>query len=261
MTYTIFDFDKTLVKGHSFASHNRNNYPAGDTKEVQEAIYNAGKAYAATEKKIDVEKIFKHDGANISAIATYHNNPAFIAGVVSVLLGKELKYSETRRHPRDPIAIDTYTIEGCEPFRICYIPAVGDAFAAAKKELEKKGKNAQITFLRETLGISAASVVDFYDDDSGNVDAVGKLPNTNGFLVSGSKPAFEIVRPHRALPDDSDEEDLGDEWDFGTAVKSVKALGMGGGGAAFFKSPRCAAGSGSGVASSPVKARTPGRIG
>ena len=54
----------------------------------------------------------KHDELQTSAIATYHNNPAFIAGNVAALLNKKLTLAETRHSKAPTVAIDIYTIEG-----------------------------------------------------------------------------------------------------------------------------------------------------
>jgi len=154
----------------------------------------------------------KHDSfAHMSCIATYHNNPSYIAGYVSILLGKELIWKESigsrsGKYNLDgpEVGINIYEVEGCTRiFCISYIPEIGNDFGKCLKQLT--GKNNQINFLRffliENEYITEETRIQFYDDDSENVDKVSYLNfnivsnlidgfDNNAFTISNSEEHY-----------------------------------------------------------------------
>lgn len=93
-----------------------------------------------------IEAVLKHNNNDeLTAIATYHNNPAYIAGYISRILGKELVFQETFYSTQPTTAINVYQVAGIErPFLISYLPDLGDAFQTKMNQLA--GKNNQINF-------------------------------------------------------------------------------------------------------------------
>lgn len=198
----IFDFDQTLTKRHTFGSHDIDWYKGIDGSIDQAEVYEKGKRYADGERKQDIEAYFSHDKENLSTIATCHNNPTFIAGFISRILGKELVLTTTALSETHPVvAINAYTVgpkeEGNPPLLICYIPSVREEFNAAKTLLDETGKNTQILFLRATLKtlglVTDDDVIDFYDDAPNNFEHAKTLPRVNSRLISPKKPQFTIV--------------------------------------------------------------------
>ena len=191
---SIFDFDHTVSIRHTFASHALDLYAKTDAP----FLYQVGKKHALANTKIGIREYLKHDIKELSAIATFHNNPHFIAGYIAHLLGKELIFlkNKTIYSSSEPlIAINFYQIKGVEaPFLISYIPKVGQAFQETMNELT--GKNNQIEFLRRTLlqesWINKKTIIQYYDDSLKNFTAAASLSLINSYLVDDSNPNFMI---------------------------------------------------------------------
>ena len=193
-TYNIFDFDQTLTQHHTFSEFCLYRYPDASIAT------HAGQANAKAYKKKDAELYLKHDLEHFSAIATYHNNPAFIAGFITEVLGKELTFVETVKPVASDApgtAINRYTIADVDtPFFISYISEVGEAFDATINQLT--GKNNQISslkrlFLEEKL-MEESSIINFYEDSKGNFDKASLLKQMNCHLIEASDATFKIVR-------------------------------------------------------------------
>ncbi len=191
---SIFDFDQTLTKQHTFSWHGLESYLSDLSPQV---IYREGIENAHTNMKGGVLAYLKHDVEHLSAIATYHNNPDFAAGFIAGLLGKELILSKTIYSKTNPItAINYYTVDGTKaPFLISYIPAYHEHFKQRLRMLE--GKNDQIMFLRSSLLeerlIEDDTIIDFYDDSDNNFQHAKSLPLINGHLIAARNETFTII--------------------------------------------------------------------
>ncbi|KTC78083.1 hypothetical protein [Legionella brunensis] len=193
----IFDFDLTISKGHTFSSYCLDRIARADF--LEEDIYKLGKKLAVHNIKNGVP--FEHDADHLSAIATYHNNPAFIAGYISHMLGKELKLAETLTSDEPATAINVYTVEGIDrPIFISYLPDMGNAFQAKMAMLQ--GKNNQINFLKKTLiareQITETAIIDFYDDTDTNYVEAQNLEGVNCHFISRTNPNFTIIASQAA---------------------------------------------------------------
>lgn len=185
----IFDFDQTITINHTFAKHAIENALPGQNQ------YDAGRAESKKNIKHGVDDVLKHDEHNLSAIATYHNNPEFVAGNISAILKKELTLIETihktitnpRSSKKTEIAINVYKVAGVEkPFLIAYLPHTGTKFQSAMYILENK--NAQISAIREFWHgkglIKRTDNIDFYEDSETNFNGARSLDYINGYLVA-----------------------------------------------------------------------------
>ena len=190
---TIFDFDKTLTKIHTFKTKRIEKF--GVT--TPDDLIHQGAEDARTNLKDGLIPDISLEGDRLFSIATYHNNPDYVAGYIQTLLGKTITPSEEPiqfSHDGD-IAIKAYRIEGVEkPLLISYIPKQGNDFDAALRKLT--GKNEQIAFLTLTLQakdlMKPRASIDYYDDDSANIDRVKSLENIKAHLVDGPDPAFKV---------------------------------------------------------------------
>lgn len=181
----IFDFDLTLNNVHSFEF---NSLGVESVNESPEYHYQEGVEEAQHTAKTNVPLL--HDESHISAIASHHNNPMFIAGFVAQMLGKKLTYNETY-FPEDNtnIAVDVFSVEGTDrPFLITYITAIDLLFNTIKNSINQK--NDQINLLTSVLlekkQITKNARIDFYDDAELNVDFAKQLPG---------------IVPHKVQPD------------------------------------------------------------
>lgn len=187
---SIFDFDRTVTNIHSFQDTRIEN------DEPTEGWYNLGKKIA-TQGGIreNIALHLEHDANNLSAIATFHNNPAFVAGCIAHTLGKELTLVATHSSSgTPPVAIAEYKIEGAPPFLISYLPYVKPLFKTNMSLLGNK--NSQIEFVRSTLLgrglITESDVIQFYDDSRENYEAASQLLYIQSNLVNGKAGPFII---------------------------------------------------------------------
>lgn len=194
----VFDFDCTLTIEHTFAKRSIENVQA------EQDQYALAKNEGTKNIKRGVDSVLKHDEHDLSAVATYHNNPAFVAGTISTILKKELTLVETIRKTiaegdsanKTDIAINVYRIEGIEkPFLISYLPYTGDEFQSAMRILGNK--NAQISAIRDfwlTKGfINNTDTIDFYEDSRTNYNGARSLGYINGYLVKESDELTVLV--------------------------------------------------------------------
>lgn len=194
---TILDFDQTISIQHTFSEHcldNHQNQSATD-------IYQLGKNHAIQNVKTGIEAVLKHnDDDELTAIATYHNNPTYIAGYVSRILGKELVFQETLYSTQPTTAINVYKVAGIErPFLISYLPDLGSAFQTKMSQLA--GKNNQINFLTQVLNNKGQIdtnnfIINFYDDTQKNHLNAKELSKVNSFLVQGNNSNFSLQEQH-----------------------------------------------------------------
>jgi hypothetical protein len=191
----IFDFDETISVKHTFHDYKME-------KKGHENQYELGKRHAKNNTKSNIDLFFKHnDHQHTCAIATYHNNPQFIAGYVAHILNKELHLENViESHNSPKTSINQYKIEGIDkPFFISYIPETGTAFGQKTKDL--RNKNKQLSALREVLlkeGIILETWdIHFYDDTQKNYDGASELNFVNSYSVTKSK-AFECHLKHKS---------------------------------------------------------------
>ncbi len=177
----VFDFDHTITKKHTFSESGLSALSVG------EANYQHGIKHAQSNIKSNLP--LKHNEDELSAVATYHNNPDFIAGYISVILQKKLTFKEKLVWPNEPnVSINVYQVEGISrPFLISYVPQYGKSFNSAISLLP--GKNKHIELLRKVLfednQISSQSAkINFYDDSINNVELAQELSNVNSYLVN-----------------------------------------------------------------------------
>lgn len=180
----IFDFDLTISVEHTFNSNKIEN--ANDQNQ-----YQLGKQHAKNNTKKGIDHVFKHDDhLNTSAIATYHNNPQYIAGYVAHILDRELILDNIIESSTTPkTSINKYKIQGMDkPFFISYIPDQHSAFQDKINNLQNKNK--QLTALRHVLLnekiIQETSVIHFYDDTEKNYIGARELDFIMSYSVTNS---------------------------------------------------------------------------
>lgn len=176
----IFDFDNTITKRHTFS------YAKLSHAKDKPDSYQQGIKHAQTNSKNNIP--IQHNEHELAAIATYHNNPDYIAGYIAAILQKSLTFKEKIIASNESkVAINVYQVEGTsKPFLISYIPHYGSDFDKAISSLE--GKNTHIELLRTVLfeykHTSSPTVkVNFYDDSQANIHYAKELSNTSAFLV------------------------------------------------------------------------------
>ena len=183
---SFYDFDQTITKQHTFLQARLEAFEG----KPPTYIYNVGKEHAKGNMKADIKTFFKHDKTNLSAIATYHNNHAYVAGFVAVLLGKELTLKSVEIREQI-IGLARYSVADTDlPFFICYI--VGDD--AVRKQQKLLGKNPQINLLRYPIDNinDDRGIINFFDDDLGNYKKAQKLPLITSHWIDAEKEAFVI---------------------------------------------------------------------
>lgn len=192
----VVDFDGTITTQNTYQAHKRTHV----RQEPDLLQYLNGKNFIAYYQKTGVETIIKHDPQNFLTIATHHNNPDFIAGCLAGLLKMELKHNETRDCSTHPaFALDVWETEGLEqPILISFcnkLPAEHTSFI-----LSEPNKNEQIDDIRNFLQINDLiqqdTVLDFYDDSSGNIAAARSLDFVCVHPIAGADPEFrEVFEP------------------------------------------------------------------
>lgn len=209
----FFDFDLTLSIKHTFSDHCVDKVSVDQLNQQ----YSLGKNHAVANLKANIRDFFIHNDNDSSCIATYHNNPDYIAGYVATILGKELTLFDQRLSEATPtIAINYYKVTGlATPLLISYIPLKGSAFNKTIEALSDKNK--QIEFLRDALVarkvIDGDAIIDFYEDDEKNFAAATTLNNIRSHFVNRKGP-FAVVKsalsknitpPAPAVNDDVDD--------------------------------------------------------
>ncbi len=211
----IFDFDCTITKEHTFKKHcieqarDINQYELG--KEIGPDIIAKG-----------IEEKLLHNEQQFSAIATHHNNPEFIAGIVSLILGQKLTLKKQQVSTTSAqVALNIYQVENSnKPFLISYIP-----YKEYSKTLSTLiGKNEQITLIRNTWIkaqlIDKNTKINFYDDDSNNVALACDLSYLNVRQVKVKYGIFTIA----AMYASSKIEPTGDELTSEDSIKTTPEI-------------------------------------
>lgn len=193
---SIFDFDQTISTTHTFPTCKLEALPP------QTDHYELGKKQALFNIKNQADKYLKHDIDSISAIATWHNNPDYIAGYIAILIGKELTLEKTTIADNKFIAVNQYKVAGVgKPFLISYIPQTGMEFQTAIAALVNK--NPQLALLHQIMLeqelIQDDSTIDFYEDTESNYLGAKQLPYIRSHLVDRSD-SFHILETQRMSP-------------------------------------------------------------
>ena len=193
-TYGIFDFDQTLTIQHTFAWYSLDCFNGSFADK-----YAVGEDNSKLNAKKGINVVFKHDLEHISAIATYHNNPLFIAGFVAGLLKKKLAYIKTYTSSTEGTAIDRYSVEGSRvPFLISYITDIEPLFSKIVQRLQIHGKNDQINSLRRIFVneglMDENTIINFYDDTNENFEHAACLTRTTRHLIKRGTDTFTIVQ-------------------------------------------------------------------
>lgn len=203
-TVSIFDFDQTITKNHTFPKNRKEEHTNQDSYGLGLANGRTlGKDNGQENIKEGLFKFFKYDDLHMSVIASHHNNPAFIAGTIAALLETELVKVEPNgtilsgdRIASHAVAIDIYTIKGTnKEFLISYIPEENDVFSERIANIQRK--NRQIHFLQNVLlqrgQITPNTVINFYDDDEANCNmAMKHLPSIYSFHIAATNLKFQI---------------------------------------------------------------------
>jgi len=177
----IFDFDQTISNHHTFHGASvKANKDLNVSLDRQEARIKVGAQKAVSNLKQNLpQELFSLEGANLFAIATYHNNPDYIAGYLQHFLGKNIAPTDEVHYSEEPVvAVRIYKIEGSEkPLLISYLPATGQDFNELMGKLDCK--NNQINLLQkvalEKQIINGSTHYDFFDDSGANITAARKV--------------------------------------------------------------------------------------
>lgn len=183
MRLNIFDFDLTCTNQHTFRTMSANP-DKEDHLIFSQDQYELGKSRFESLKKSNLHEYILHDDTeNCSAIATFHNNPSFIAGFFAAYFGREIVWKDTNCSENSCIAAAQCSIEGINrPFIISYIPEVGARYQLALPIIENKNIQIQ-NILLNNLNNSLPFETYFYDDDPKNVKAAGEFIDVKTLLV------------------------------------------------------------------------------
>ena len=197
--WVISDFDLTLTKSHTFQTR-RFEYFA-DFKPNE--IFNYGFQDSLNFKKNNIPtQLFNFNNDNLLSIATYHNNPDYIAGFMSGILGKRIDVNGviyTHYYNKPGPSIKAYKVEGTDKsLLISYLDAQSGYFNALINSLN--GKDEQLFHLAQVAGwlelVDAKTHCDFFEDTEKNYHIATQfkdLPNFNAHLVSNETPEFVVI--------------------------------------------------------------------
>ena len=194
---SVLDFDLTLTKEHTYRK-SRLDVMQQEGQTAEERI-EIGRQAADNNLKDNLKNtsnpLLSLEGDNVFAIATYHNNPDYIAGYYEAISGKtvtpipdSVKYSEDGK-----VALRQYQVQGIDkPFTVSYIPALGQDYQNIIANLD--GKNEQMNLIQQTFESSALMNHDdpmhLYDDSRPNIEAANTRVNTVAHQIDDHDPAF-----------------------------------------------------------------------
>lgn len=167
---SIFDFDCTLTKEHTFRSTALHGLSPDGLRNHSVEQYQRGWAAQRQLAKANLTDYVKHNDDDFYlCIATYHNNPSFIAGFLSGHFGRELSYVKTDDVGESTV-IASYQLMGVSrPILISCIAATDADFDNALRILSDK--NHQIRQLMQVLATQcdlSSCAINFYDDTPNN---------------------------------------------------------------------------------------------
>jgi hypothetical protein len=206
----IFDFDLTLTQTHTFEEKALDVFDSRlSPQDLMQWGAHEARAIAAGglgNVKEGLNDLLSLEGKNLFCIATYHNNPDFIAGYLQVVLGKEILFTnEFEVSPSGNSAVKTYWVNDPatgtgKPLFISYIPKLGAEFVEARVALINK--NEQINCLEKKLREKGFMVkdtpIDFFDDGERHVLDAQVLGNISTHWVKPGKSPFTILSTYPA---------------------------------------------------------------
>lgn len=172
----VFTFDHTICQRPTFFRFKNNVISYNQIRKSNSHLefqfnptdYQQGKKDAISTVKTGIQPFLLHDKHYVSAIATFHCYPDYIAGYIATILGKELTRIDEHSPPTNPYEntlIAAYQIEGVErPFLISYINPMQDRQSALRV---LGSKTTQILQLRQVMvdndWVSADEPVHLYE--------------------------------------------------------------------------------------------------
>lgn len=221
----VFTFDHTLCKQPTFY-YFRNSFVHYDESRkrspllhftFQPSDYEQGKKDAPAWLKADASLWFLHNEHYISAIATFHGFPDYIAGFLACVLGKALKRLDTPPTvvPTENTLIAAYEVEGeSRPVLISYINPLADRRPVIRGD---EWKSKQLSELRDLMlknnWLTDEESIHFYEGVCANRecgDGYCGVPSELGYRPKYSQLALErsasffaasgAVTVHRVLP-------------------------------------------------------------
>lgn len=204
----VMDFDCTLTKAHTFHKSKlelqvTDNFQALIEQGYDDALTILKEGDVLTNLKQGIpENLYAMTDDHVCAIATFHNNPDFVAGYFMQLSKLEKKNIPTMVgtifDKKYPIAINVYYINALsKPLYVCYIPGIEAEFDRRVRKLN--GKNEMIAFIERVWkekGLFQGGDIDFYDDTLFNIsmlnkgDWAEKLKHVNAFHVERKNDHF-----------------------------------------------------------------------
>ena len=176
LNFAIFDFDLTITKKHTFVESQLQADSLNITSNHKKQGKRDGSKIAKSNLPLELMDL---SGDNLFAIATYHNNPDYIAGMLEHILNKQITPTNQIIYSQYPqVAIKVYQVAGqSKPLLLSYIPKVADEFGMPIWKLD--GKNNQIRFLHsvalEKSLIDDNVKIDFFDDTAKNIACTQNL--------------------------------------------------------------------------------------
>lgn len=189
----ISEFDFTLTIDDTFASCSQADHALKSPIE----IYALGEEDAERNLKQGLAEHFDLARGDSIAIASFHNNPNYIAGHLARLLRCKLTLVDTCFiDSKKTMAIKQYRAEGYDkPVLISYIPAIGRTRSTYIAGL--KNKNPQITFLRNKmleLGMmTREDTIDYFDCDELYCEHAKSMDNIRCHLIDVKSSVFSDI--------------------------------------------------------------------
>jgi hypothetical protein len=196
--YRILDFDQTITKEHTFQDASITE----ENKHLEDDFFGQGVRAAAAGNVKDAlpEVLLQMNSKHAFGIATYHNNPDYIAGYMQHVLGKKVTLSWMSADRENPVAVHAYRIEGStQTLLIAHIAKTvnrSDDLPARFNNYD--GKNAHISalqrFAAEEKLVDENTFYDFFDDSEQNVKKARKLQDIDlcSHQVLGNNHRFQV---------------------------------------------------------------------
>ncbi|MDF1653495.1 MAG: hypothetical protein P1U34_00120 [Coxiellaceae bacterium] len=212
------DFDKTLTKRHTVTTTPCRFFGEGYFRDDQltvEAQIELGYSESEDNLKNDIlPGLIQLGEGTVSAVATFGNNHAYIAGYLARHLGvgadsvklDRVVFENEDEGATAQFATAVYNVEGLDkPLCISHIHAPGNdadiykAFVAQFETADAVGKNRQLSHLKNVMqGLGHCSDADtyvLYDDSETNCTKAVELDFiSSAYQVDGGNEAFTIAR-------------------------------------------------------------------
>ena len=203
--FSIFDFDLTISIEHTFANA---QLQKADISTISASPDYKKRGFKDAQSNVKANlplELMDLSGGNLFAIATFHNNPDYIAGYLEHIWGREITTDNqvfySKAEPK--VAVKEFHVKGIsKPLLISYLPKVEEEFQRFIWLLN--GKNNQIQLLvdlaTEKKLLADDYNIDFFDDSFGNIEKVSQLADLNisAYQVKDGRD-FELVRSDKPL--------------------------------------------------------------